>query len=343
MQLFAGTVEQYVEFAEHAGDSPTFRTWAQAVAADPEVLAWLERLPVPKRQPNLVLAAARWHGVPAPGPYAALRAALLGDDGAIVATIMQRATQTNEVGRLATLLPAFDLVTEAELAPLAILEIGASAGLNLFPDRYDYEWTGDRVGHVLGRLDGSGGPLLRCQVRGDVTPPTQRPVIAWRGGLDLNPLDVHDADAMAWLENLVWPEHDDRRATLRQAVTVARAQPPVVRRGDLLTDLPDLVTEASAYGTVVAFHSAVLAYVDPGAREAFVATLTELVDQGACHWVSNESPAVLPSVTATGPAIPADHRTFVEAVDGRVVAWTQPHGRSMRWFGPDDELRRRLA
>ena len=44
MQLFAGTVEQYVEFAEHAGDSPTFRTWAQAVAADPEGLAWLERL-----------------------------------------------------------------------------------------------------------------------------------------------------------------------------------------------------------------------------------------------------------------------------------------------------------
>ena len=69
--------------------------------------AWIESLPGLKRQPNLVFAAARWHGVPAPGPYDGLRDALLADDGVIRATIMARATQTNEVGRLATLLPAF--------------------------------------------------------------------------------------------------------------------------------------------------------------------------------------------------------------------------------------------
>lgn len=343
MHLFVDTVDQYVEFAEHATGSPTFQSWAEQVADDPEVLAWLDQLPVTKRQPNLVLAAARWHGVAAPGPYAALRTALLEDDGTIIETIRRRATQTNEVGRLATLLPVFDLVAEAELAPLALLEIGASAGLCLFPDRYDYEWTGERVGQVLGRLSESGGPVLRCQVRGDFTPPTQRPVLAWRAGLDLNPLDVHDVDAMAWLENLVWPEHEDRRQTLREAVAVAQEQPSPVRIGDLLTDLPDLVEEASAYGSVVVFNSAVLAYVEPVARAEFAQTMTGLVERGACHWVSNESPHVLASVTATGPQVPTNHRTFVQALDGRVVAWTQPHGRAMRWFGPDDELRRRLA
>ena len=71
------------------------------------MLAWIDELPGLKKQPNIVFAAARWHGVPAPGPYAGLRAALLGDDGTIRATIMARSTQTNEVGRLATLLPAF--------------------------------------------------------------------------------------------------------------------------------------------------------------------------------------------------------------------------------------------
>ena len=77
------------------------------MAGDPEVLAWVDALPGIKKQPNLVFAAARWHGVPAPGPYAGLRAALLADDGSIRATILARSTQTNEVGRLATLVPAF--------------------------------------------------------------------------------------------------------------------------------------------------------------------------------------------------------------------------------------------
>ncbi len=69
--------------------------------------------------------------MPAPGPYSGLREALLGDDGTIRATVMARATQTNEVGRLATLLPAFALLADG--GPLALLEAGASAGLNLSP------------------------------------------------------------------------------------------------------------------------------------------------------------------------------------------------------------------
>ena len=62
------------------------------------MLAWLGRLPRRKRQPNIVFAAARWHGVPAPGPYDGLRDALPSDDGRIVATIRSRSTQTNEWG-----------------------------------------------------------------------------------------------------------------------------------------------------------------------------------------------------------------------------------------------------
>lgn len=333
MEPFADVRDQYGEFAREATDSPTFEQWANAVAADPEVLAWLGELTPLKRQPNLVFAAARWHGVAAPGPYAGLREALLSDDGSIRATIMARATQTNEVGRMATLLPAIDLVAEAELAPIALVEIGASAGLCLYPDRFDYVWTGDRVGSVVGELRGSGGPTLTCQVRGSFTPPTERPVIAWRGGLDLNPLDVTDEDAMRWLETLIWPEQDARRELLREAIAIAADDPPHLRRGDLLTDLPALVEEASAFGTVVVQHSAVIAYLSPEDRQRFLATMTGLVAWGACHWVSNESKNVLPTLTRTGPEVPADHVTFVEALDGQVVAWTHGHGRSMRWFG----------
>ncbi len=136
MEPYADVVDQYSRFADEARpESPCFAAWGLGVAGDPEVQAWVDTLPGIKKQPNLVFAAARWHGVPAPGPYAALRAALLDDDGPIRETVLARSTQTNEVGRLATLLPAFPA------GPLALLEVGASAGLNLFPDRWGYAWT----------------------------------------------------------------------------------------------------------------------------------------------------------------------------------------------------------
>jgi hypothetical protein len=87
-----------------AGNSACFEQWALGVAEYAEVHHWVAGLPKQKRQPNLVFAAARWHGLIAPAPYEALRSALLRDDGRIRETILERATQTNEVGRLATLI-----------------------------------------------------------------------------------------------------------------------------------------------------------------------------------------------------------------------------------------------
>ena len=153
----------------------------------------------------------------APGPYDALRAALLADDGPIRATILRRSTQTNEVGRLATLTPAFAALADGR--PLALLEVGASAGLCLYPDRYDYAW---RTAGGLVRSASGVGPLLSCEVSGAAPLPEHAPAVAWRGGIDRNPLDVTDADAMRWLRTLVWPEHEDRRRRLEQAVAIAR-------------------------------------------------------------------------------------------------------------------------
>ncbi len=64
--------------------------------------------------------------------------------------------------------------------------------------------------------------MLPCVLEGDV--PVEglvtrgMPEVVWRGGLDLNPLDVRDDDAVRWLQTLVWPEHEDRRARLTAAV-----------------------------------------------------------------------------------------------------------------------------
>ncbi len=329
MKVRGAIAEKYRDFASYAADdSPCFEEWALGVAGDRTVQTWLSSLPDAKQQPNLVFASARWHGVAAPAPYDDLRAALLSDDGTIRETILARATQTNEAGRMATLLPALGLATAGR--PVALLEAGASAGICLYPDRWGYRWsTADGV-HALGPAD----PSLSCDVTGPAPLPDQLPTIRWRGGIDLNPLDVRSADDMSWLLTLVWPEHDDRRAQLANAIEVARADPPDLRRGDLVELLPDLVDEAAEAvgpdGVVVVFHSAVIAYLDDDARGRFARLMADLVAAGRCRWISNEGRDVLPDVTATGPDAPPGQ--FVLGLDGRALGHTHGHGRTLHWW-----------
>ena len=168
--------------------------------------------------------------------------------------MLARRTQTNEPARCATLLPALALLPQ----PLALIEVGASAGLTLLADRYSYDY-GSR------QLAGTDpcAPVLSCRPLGPVPIPAQVPEVAWRAGLDLNPLDVTDDDDVRWLECLVWPGETGRRERLAAAIETARRDPPPVHRGDLLTDLVALARQAPPGATLVIYHSAVLAYVAP--------------------------------------------------------------------------------
>jgi hypothetical protein len=283
------------------------------------VLAWLADLSRLKQQPNLVFAAARWHGAAAPAPYDELRRVLLEHEAEVKETIRTRRTQTNEVGRLATLVPVFGLLD----GPLALIEVGASAGLCLYPDRYDYRWPG------AGELTGSGGPTLIAAATAALPVPDTHPDVRLRSGVDLHPLEVGDADAIAWLENLVWPEQEERRRRLLVAVETARAEPPEIVRGDLLSELDGLVDRATDHGTPVVFHSAVIAYLDRGDRMRFAALMSELVAAGRCRWVSNEAPGIVPGI---GPGSGAPAGRFALALDGRQVAWTHGHGHAIEWI-----------
>lgn len=324
MDLFgdATLAQEYADFAAQADDSPVIRDWATGVAADPEVLALIEPLPRLKRQPNLVLAAARWHGAE-PGPYENLRSVLMSRWDEVRATVIARSTQTNEVGRCATLLPAIAQV--AGTGPVALVEAGPSAGLTLLPDRYSYRWSD---GTALDPADGPSPVVLECEVSGPVPLPSALPEVGWRAGVDLNPLDVRDPDAMRWLETLVWPGQPERVARLSAAIEVARTDPPYLLRGDLLTDLPRLLEEAPGGATIVVQHSAVIAYLEPDDRARFDAMMRGLVAEGV-HWVSNEGPSVLPCVTGEAAPRPGE---FVLGLDGHAVAWTHGHGRRVHWL-----------
>ncbi|MFI6132354.1 DUF2332 domain-containing protein [Micromonospora sp. NPDC051141] len=309
------TADTYRLFADReARDvSPAYDRLSRAVSRDPELLAMLDTLPPAKRQPNLLFGVVRLRGGPVDDP-AAFRAHVLAHWPEIAAQMRVRATQTNEAGRCAVLLPVLAALPQ----PLALLEVGASAGLCLYPDRYAYHYGDRRIG--------DGEPALDCTLTG-VAPPDRRPEVVWRAGLDTNPLDVTDPADLAWLDALIWPEHAHRRQRLRAAAAVAGADPPLLVRGDLVDDLPALAARAPAGATLVIFHSSVLYQVPPARRTAF----TELVRTLPGHWIANEDPSVLPGAGVPDPPDGGFHNLLV--LDGRPLAWTRGHGQAATWFG----------
>ena len=103
-------------------------------------------------------------------------------------------------------------------------------------------------------------------------------------------------------------------------------------RGDLLETLDEVVETASAHGTVVVQHSAVIAYLDPPERRTFANRMAELVAAGRVRWISNEGDRVLPEITRTAAPEGLPTERFVLGLDGRAVAWTHGHGASLTWL-----------
>ena len=309
------TAEVYAEFAarETRGISPIYERLSIAVSCDDEVLCLLGTLPPAKRQPNLLFGVVRFLGGPVEDP-AAFRGYAVANWPVIEEQMRARTTQTNEAGRCAVLLPVLAKLPQ----PLALLEVGAAAGLCLYPDKYSYRYTGHQIG--------AGGPLLDCAASG-MALPARLPEVVWRAGLDLNPLDVTDTADMMWLDALIWPEHTYRRARLRAAAALAAADPPLLVRGDLVEDLPALAAQAPADATLVVFHTSVLYQVPPPRREAFTAAVRALPG----HWIANEDPAVL--TYRTLPTPPDGALRNVLALDGTPLAWTRLHGQAITWFG----------
>lgn len=307
------------------GTSPLYEDWALGIARDAELLARLATLPRSKQQPNLVFAAARWEGA-ALGPYHEVRPWLLEHWDRIVATGAARTVQTNEANRCATWLPPLACID----GPLALLEVGAAAGLCLFPDRYSVEYATPSGPRRFDPADGPSDVELACRVD-DEASVTSRPLeVVWRHGIDLDPIDAGDADAVDWLATLIWPgpDHDARVARLRAAAAVVATDPPVIERGDLREKVTDAAAAAPADATVVVFHSAVLLYLDADGRREFAELMSGLGDRIGRRvvWLSNETVGTLPEIDARVPGgIATDHR-FVQTWDARPIALAGQHG-----------------
>jgi|CXWL01.1.fsa_nt_gi hypothetical protein len=256
---------------------------ADRLADDAEVLEMAATVRAGQPPPNLLYAAVHallLSGVdhplssyypdltPTPLPkedaYPPFRDFCMQHKDRVVEIVQSRLVQTNVLERCGLLLPAFAAAAGAlGTDELAMVEIGASAGLNLLWDRYHYTYGDATWG------DASSSVHLEIEVRGEEALPPPQPALraVWRRGVDLNPVDLRDPDALLWQRALMWPERLDRQQRLEAARTMFATDPPMVVAGDAVDLLPALIAEAPPDTPLCVFASYTLYQFLPQARE----------------------------------------------------------------------------
>ncbi|HEX6445767.1 MAG TPA: DUF2332 domain-containing protein [Streptosporangiales bacterium] len=277
--------EQPTEFTS----SPLYRSLCRTVAADDRLLDLASR-GRPGQYPTFLFLAAVHRlllggadhplaayfptvargGTRRPGDAGdALRSFCARYEAELTALIRTRLVQTNHVQRALALRYGLSVIAGHTAGPVHVIEVGASAGLNLRFDRYGYEVGGRRFGDAASRV------RLRADLYGDEPLPDldALPVVASVCGVDLAPVDVRDPDARGWLEALIWPENDHQRALLEAALDELAGDPPTIHEGDATDVLPRLAAELPRGEPRVVFHAATRIHVPAGHQAEFDAAI----------------------------------------------------------------------
>jgi len=329
--------------------SPLYTRIAGSVAQDRALLDLVREAPPEAHMPLVLLAAVHYlvlDGVD--HPLAAVYAGRSRQDPAplfhdlcmrhrreILEVMSQRRVQTNEVGRSALLGPALTQLGGVYGLPLHLVDVGASAGLNLCCDRYllDYgEW---------GRTGRSDAEVhISCEVRGGNPPIASRlGPISRRVGIDLDPVDLDDPQDVQWLLACVWPD-TGRLERTRRAIEAVRRQRPRVVGGDAVDVLPAVLGDLPPDGVACVVTTWVMAYLSPDKRARFVELLAEWGERRPVVWVCGESVGVVEPLRGVESGEPGDPATgevltavsFVAgSLQPKLLARVHPHGRWLDW------------
>lgn len=261
--LYAGLLEGAVTDVEGGGT-----TWEilRGHENDPRfsvlglrLLGAVNRLVLTGREPALAEAYADGH---VPEVWERLRDTL--DRNALeLRDSLEQPVQTNEVGRCAGLLFGFAAVAAETELPLRLLEVGASAGLNLRWDRYRYEadgfsWGPEDSPVKLGfELEGTPAPTLPAGFE-----------IAERHGCDATPIDPGTEEGRLTLLTYIWPDQVERIARMKAALQVAAELPVALDREPAATWTQRMLAEPAAGRATVVYHSIVSQYLSDTERAA---------------------------------------------------------------------------
>lgn len=182
---------------------------------------------------------------------------------------LDQPVQTNEVGRCAALLFGFLAVAGETGLPLRLLEVGASAGLNLRWDRYRYEADGFSWGPP-------GSPLrLEFELEGPAPELPAAVEIAERRGCDANPIDISIADGRLTLLSFIWPDQAERIARMESALEVAREEPVALERETASTWAKRVLAKERPGQATAIYHSIVSQYLSDEERAALFDAIRE--------------------------------------------------------------------
>src|SRR6516162_7465148 len=319
--------EVYRHFGEvdAAGTSPLYERVAVALSESGDALRAIEAAPARKRHPSVILAAL--HDLALDGRAPALAAAYAAADGdaaagaaidtllrmtdSVVAVVARRRTRPNETGRCAVLYPAIaEAARRAGADAVGLIDVGCSAGLNLNVDRVGITYSN---GQSLG--DPSSPVQLSSSIVGERPIPARAiPEVVARVGVDLEPVDVTDADDARWLRACLWPDQPERAARLEAEMALAATAPPLLLRGDALEVMPDAFARVPADALPVVTTTWALSLFPLDSRLRFLHRLDEAAAGRAVAWVSVEGVGVAPAIPTLG-----DRRASGHSIIGLVV------------------------
>jgi hypothetical protein len=235
------------------------------------LLGAVHRIVLEGRAPDLARCYPSVGGDPGAGDVGARFVATVAEHRDEVVRRLADGVQTNEVGRCAVLVGGFATVARRTGLPLRLLEMGASAGLNLRWDRYEYEpsmWEGQPP-ELPDRFD-----------------------VAERRGCDPSPIDPTTEEGRLRLRCFVWADQTDRLARLDAALEVAARVPALVEQADGPDWVAARLAEASDGVATVVYHSIVLQYLARERRrvlrERIAAAGARATDAAPLFWLRME-------------------------------------------------------
>ncbi|WP_282139432.1 DUF2332 domain-containing protein [Cytobacillus oceanisediminis] len=166
--------------------------------------------------------------------------------------VKAKLVQTNEVRRCAYLYPVFAWIFQQTEKPLALIEIGTSAGLQLLWDKYCYTYG---IEETFGNP--ASNVQLSSEIKGGHVPiiPPEMPPVASRTGVDLHINDLNNGEDFLWLKSLIWPEHQERRTLFEKAAQCVKENPISLIEGDGVELLPSLIEGIPDEHTNCVFHT----------------------------------------------------------------------------------------
>lgn len=303
---------------------------ARAVADDRRLLTAITQ--VGDALPNLWLAVTRLKGAPLTRGYGPWRDWLVERWTGVTETMRHRAVQTNEVNRCTYLTPALSLISQQHgTTPLAVIEVGASAGLLLNLNRYRHAYNIADIG-IIATGPSESRVTASCTAAGPVPVPNEPPRLAWRAGLDPHPLNARDQTDTAWLATVsAWPGQTERLDRLREALTIAREQPPFLIRGGV-EHLRAVAAQAPSELPLVVIDVGVARYLSPAQRTTYA---HEIRDVLGAHHISADIPTYLPQPLHPGQPDnwpePPDPLTFIITLNGKPQAMADLNGHHLYW------------